>query len=189
MNRNDKIYSAMLIFLALAYHSNMALSQEVPGKTYGTIVDSQGNIRLPDNYRQTWTHLGSWLVGDPNAPGHGFHDVYTQKDAATAYLETGEFPDGSVLIKEVRAVESGAKTTGQAKWAGDTNIWFVMVKDQQERFKGNVHWGEGWGWALFKADNPSANVSQGFAETCLGCHGPAKNTDWVFIEGYPTLQH
>lgn len=79
------------------------------------------------------------------------------------------------------------KTTGPALWAGDTQVWFVMIKDTQGRFD-SPHWANGWGWALIKPDNPAANVSESFEQTCMGCHTPAQGTDWVFVEGYPTLK-
>lgn len=157
-------------------------------ETFKTLVDQQGeNIQLPDNYRQNWSHMGSWTVLDESAPGHGFHDVYTQQEAIEAYRVNGVFPDGSVLIKEVRNIESGTQTTGHAQWAGDVKITFVMIKDDKNRFPDNKHWDEGWGWLLYEAQNPLKNVSQGFKETCFACHTPAKQTDWVFINGYPTL--
>ncbi len=27
-----------------------------------------------------------------------------------------------------------------------------------------------------------------FQKDCIGCHVPAKNTGWVYIQGYPTLR-
>ena len=190
--------SRSLIVLLSFWLSSQSIAAELAQQTYqslgdqqGKFVDQQGNIGLPKeylhHYRQHWTHLGSWIVDDNQAPGYGFHDVYTQPEAAQAYRDTGEFPDGTVLVKEVRGVESGVKTTGQAHWAGGINVWFVMVKDSRNRFSGNNHWGEGWGWALLKPDDPGKDVSASFSETCQGCHVPAKNHDWVFVEGYPTL--
>ena len=35
---------------------------------------------------------------------------------------------------------------------------------------------------------PQKNVSKGVVPLCQGCHTPAKEKDWVFIEGYPTLR-
>lgn len=151
-------------------------------------VDASGNIKLPENYRQDWGHAGSWIVADLKAPGYGFHDVYIQKQAAKIYRDTGKFPDGTVLVKEVRKVEAGAQTTGHAQWAGEPNVWFVMIKDSKGRFANSAHWKEGWGWGLYEAKNPKLNVSKGFAETCMACHTPAKKTDWVFINGYPSLK-
>lgn len=158
------------------------------GKTFMTLVGKDGSIKLPEGFRKNWSHLGSWIVSDAGAPGHGFHDVYTQPEAVQAFRETGKFPDGTVLVKEIRKIESGAQTTGMAQWAGDTNVWFVMVKDSRNRFANNVHWQKGWGWALFEAANPKQNVSKGFGETCMACHTPVAQTDWVFTNGYPTLK-
>ena len=78
--------------------------------------------------------------------------------------------------------------TGQAYWAGDIASWFMMVKDEKGRFKDNPNWGEGWGWALFNAEDPNKNVSTNFQKDCIPCHIPAKNTGWVYIQGYPTLK-
>lgn len=164
-----------------------ALAASLADDTYNRHVSPKGEISLPDDARASWTHLGSWIVADDKAPGHGFHDVYTQPEAVLGYRETGKFPDGTLLIKEIRAIESGAKTTGHAQWAGDKGVWFVMVKDDKGRFDG-PHWGKGWGWALYEAKDPSKNVSKSFAETCQTCHIPAEATGWVFTEGYPTLR-
>jgi Cytochrome P460 len=153
-----------------------------------TYVDSKGAIALPKEFREKWTHLGSWFVPDEKAPGYGVHDVYTQPGVVEAYKKTGQFPDGAVLVKEIRKARSARMTTGEASWAGDKSIWFVMVKDGKGRFKGNPHWGNGWGWALFKANDPTKDVSTNYEKDCIGCHIPAKNTDWVYVQGYPALR-
>ncbi|MBS7662104.1 cytochrome P460 family protein [Pseudomonas lalucatii] len=176
-----------LASFALVLASLPLQAADLAEHTFSTYVNAKGEIRLPADARKSWSHLGSWVVADPKSPGYGFHDVYTQAETVEAYRKTGEFPDGAVLIKEIRAVEQGPQTTGQAQWAGDANVWFVMVKDRQGRFEGNPHWAEGWGWALYEAKNPAVNVSKGFAETCRGCHVPAQQSDWVFSQGYPTL--
>jgi cytochrome c len=163
-------------------------ASDLATKTYTTYVTKTGKISLPENYRPHWSHLGSWVVNDAKAPGYGFHDVYTQPEVVKAFLETGQFPDGTVLIKEIRKISSRTLTTGPALWASDTAVWFVMIKDTKGRFKGNVNWGEGWGWALFEAPNRNIDTSKGYLQSCLPCHVPAKQTDWVYIEGYPTLR-
>ena len=181
-----------LILINLTLTSLLAVNPVTAGDltytTYSPYVSKSGEIQLPDEFRQHWVHLGSWVVTDAKAPGHGFHDVYTQAETVKVFHDIGKFPDGAVLVKEIRKLGSGKLTTGEAQWATDNAVWFVMVKDTLGRFKGNANWGEGWGWALFEAKNPKVNVSKGFAESCLGCHTPAKKTDWVFVEGYPTLK-
>lgn len=171
-----------------AVMADAASADDLAAATFREIVSPKGVISVPQNYRLRWTHVGSWVVAQPDAPGYGFHDVYTQPAAAEAFRRTGVFPDGTVLVKEVRALGSGPLTTGLAQWATTVSVSFVMVKDSRERFPSNPHWSEGWGWALFETKAPLVNVSKGFAESCRACHMPARKTDWVFIEGYPTLQ-
>ncbi len=107
-----------------------------------------------------------------------------------AYRKTGKFPDGATIVKELRASKSDNYTTGQGVSYASNSIkqWFVMIKDAKGRFAGNPLWGEGWGWALYKPGNKSTNISTDYKADCLGCHIPAKNKDWVYVEAYPTLQ-
>ncbi|BCR05657.1 c-type cytochrome [Desulfuromonas versatilis] len=155
---------------------------------FSPYVDAQGAISLPLGVRGEWVHLGSWVVPDEKAPGYGFHDVYTQPESVAAFRKNGVFPDGAVLVKEIRTVKTDDLTTGRASWAGEPAVWFVMVKDGKNRFAGNPLWGEGWGWALFKAEDPKKNVATSFQKDCMACHIPAKETDWVYLQGYPSLQ-
>jgi hypothetical protein len=184
----------MLVVCALAV---WALFQAIPllaaerakERSFSPYVDSKGDITRPTDFRLNWVHLGSWVVPDEKAPGYGFHDVYTQKSTVEAYRKTGKFPDGAVLVKEIRTVKSAKMATGPVVYhARENAVWFVMVRDTKGRFPGNRKWGDGWGWALFKADNPSRDVATDFKKDCLGCHVPARNTEWVYVEGYPTLR-
>lgn len=154
-----------LIALVTLLAASAAGAADLTSETYDKLVDKSGNIKLPKHHRLNWAHLGSWVVADAKAPGYGFHDVYTQPDAVKAYRKTGKFPDGTMLIKEIRHIVSSTQTTGDVLNAGDKKLWFVMVKNNKHRFADNMHWVIGWGWALFMADKPEANVSKGFKET------------------------
>ena len=155
---------------------------------FSRYVDAQGNISLPEEFRTNMVHLGSWYV--PEGDASGFHDVYTEKATAKAYRETGRFPDGATLVKELRAAEAGRYTTGQGVSYATDGIkqWFVMIKDTQGRFSDNPLWGDGWGWALFKPDDRAKNVATNYKTDCLGCHVPARAKDWIYTEAYPTLR-
>ncbi len=169
--------------------ASTAKKVEGAGAKFSDYVDDTGAITLPSGYREKWSHIGSWVVPDEKAPGHGFHDVYTQLGTVEAYKKTGKFPDGTVLVKEIRTIKSGPMTTGpKVEWAGDNSVWFVMIKDEKGRFPDNPNWGDGWGWALYRADAPSKNVSTDYKKDCIGCHAPANLTDWVYIQGYPELR-
>jgi hypothetical protein len=156
---------------------------------FSPYVDKEGKISLPQGYKQKWAHLGNWAVAKkPGETIHEMHDVYTQPENIVEFNKTGQFPDGAVLVKEVRETKADQLTTGHSAWSTDMKIWFVMIKDRKERFKDSDHWGDGWGWALFEAKDPTKNVSAGYDTSCLGCHVPAKDSDWVYTYGYPDLK-
>ena len=154
---------------------------------FSAFVNSEGEISLPADFRLRMVHLGSWFV--PEGPASGFHDVYTEAASAESYRRTGEFPDGTTLVKELRSHEVGNYSTGTdvAHATGDIKQWFVMVKDRKGRFEGNPLWGEGWGWALFQPKDRSVNVATNYRTECLGCHLPARETDHIYVEAYTTL--
>lgn len=156
---------------------------------FSPFVDKAGNISLPNDYKQKWTHLGGWAVAKKSGEQvHEMHDVYTQPETIIAYNKTGEFPDGTVLVKEVRNTQTDELMTGHASWSTNIKIWFVMIKDRKQRFKNSDHWGDGWGWALFEAKDPTKNVSAGYDSSCISCHTPVEDTDWVYTYGYPGLK-
>ncbi len=165
----------------------MATGSAWAADSFSPYVDAQGNISLPSDFRINMVHLGSWFVPDGGASG--FHDVYTEKATAVAFRNTGKFPDGATIVKELRAADAGDYTTGAGVHYATPRLkqWFVMIKDTQNRFPANPVWGEGWGWALFKTDDPNTNATANYKSDCLGCHVPAKASDWIYIEAYPSL--
>jgi hypothetical protein len=152
------------------------------------VVGTDGSITLPEDFRATMTHLGSWFV--PEGAASGFHDVYVSPGAAEVYRREGRFPDGAVLVKELRAADGADYTTGAGVQYASAQLkqWFVMVKDRAGRFSDNPLWGDGWGWALFKPDAPAVNVATNYRNDCLGCHEPARQTDLIYVEAYPKLR-
>ncbi len=163
------------------------------GNMYDKIVDRKGNIQLPEAFGDDtafpkgWVDIGTFTVVNENGEGNGVHIVYTTPDVPEAYRKTGKVPDKAVFVKSVRQTTSARLTTGQAHWATDPAVWFVMVKDAAGRFEGNPLWGDGWGWALFNADDPSKQVATDYKADCLGCHVPVQDLDWLHVFGYPSF--
>ena len=149
------------------------------------LVDKAGNIRKPSDYRDHYQALGTYTVLDPK--GDQMHFTYASPNAAEYYRKNGKFADGTVLVKEVFGTDHAQMTTGDAHWASGTKVWFVMIKDEKGRYSDNPLWGDGWGWALFKSDAPDKQVATDYKKDCLGCHIPARATDWVYVQGYPVL--
>jgi len=150
------------------------------------LVDNTGNIRKPSDYRDRYELLGTYAVLDPK--GNEIHVTYASPGTAEYYRNNGTFPDGAVLVKEVFGTDHAKLTTGDAYWASGIKVWFVQIKDTKGRFQNNKLWGDGWGWALFKADAPDKQVATDHKKDCIGCHIPAQSTDWTYVQGYPVLK-
>jgi len=154
-------------------------------------VDDKGAIRLPDiDYRKDWVSLGAWAVAaeEGTEGSEGIHAVYTQPGTVEAFRETGKFPDGAILIKELFSTTTDDMTTGTVSRANDTSGWFMMIKDSTGRYPGNKLWGDGWGWAYFDAKDRINTTTTDYEANCLGCHVPVQDQDWVYVQGYPVLQ-
>jgi Cytochrome P460 len=153
------------------------------------IVDASGALRVPADYRTSYSYLGTWSVAaDTGSGAKQLHIVYASPGAVAAFRTTGGFPDGTVLVKEVFDAETGAMTTGTVSHAKTIAGWFVMVKDSKNSHPGNALWGDGWGWSWFDAANPKKTTSTDYKADCQACHEPAKATDWIYRQGYPVLQ-
>jgi len=176
---------SMISLFAILVGSEELWSQSKANSSGFDLVDKTGNIRKPSDYRDKYEALGTYTVLDPK--GDQMHLTYASPGTAGYYRKTGKYADGTVLVKEVFGTDHARMTTGDAHWASGTKVWFVMIKDAKGRYPGNALWGDGWGWALFKSDAPDKQVATDYKKDCLGCHIPAKATDWVYVQGYPVL--
>lgn len=158
-------------------------------RTAQTVVDAEGNLRVPADYRTTYQFLGSWAVasGVSKTPDQ-LHVVYASPGTISAYLHDSHFPDGSVLVKEVYETTTEKMTTGDVSRANTLKGWFVMVKESKDTHPANALWGDGWSWSWFDADNSLKTTSTNYKVECLPCHIPARATDWVYVQGYPPLK-
>ena len=150
------------------------------------LVDREGNISKPVDFRDRYELLGVYTVLDPK--GDQLHVTYASPGTAAYYRKTGKFPDGAVMVKEVSTMDHAQLTTGDSHWASAVQVWFVRIKDTKHRFPNSKLWGDGWGWALFKAGDPDRQVATDYEKDCLGCHMPARSTDWTYLQGDPVLK-
>jgi hypothetical protein len=180
-----RIATAVLALLILAGHQQVK-SQSSGGYNGFDLVDKTGNIRKPTGYRDHYEALGTYTVFDQMGGGE-MHYTYASPGAVEHYRKNGKFADGTVLVKEVFGTDHAKLTTGDAHWASGIKVWFVMIKNEQQRFPNNPLWADGWGWALFNADAPDKQIATDYRKDCWSCHVPAASTDRVYLQGYPIL--
>jgi cytochrome P460 len=176
----------LLVLVSLAAYGQIDPAATDPAAK--AVVDANGNLRVPADYRTSYQFLGSWAVADAavKTPDQ-LHIVYASPGTIAAYRRDKRFPDGSVLVKEVFQTATGPMKTGTVSRAQTLKGWFVMVKDSKDTHRGNALWGDGWAWSWFDAGNPLETTSANYRVNCLPCHVPAQATDWIYVQGYPPL--
>lgn len=174
-----------LVLLGVCWHRGAATNSPQSK----AVVDANGNLRVPADYRTAYQFLGSWAVAADQSQGSKeLHVVYASPGTIAAYRKDRRFPESSVLVKEVFETTTGAMTTGTVSHAQTLKGWFVMVRDGTNSHPGNKLWGDGWGWSWFDAGNPSKTTSTDFKVDCQPCHVPAQPSDWIYVQGYPPLK-
>lgn len=155
---------------------------------FSPYVDASGGISLPADFETKFVHIGTVSVAaKPGEPVNELHGTYTRVEDLEAFRRDGHFPDGAVLVKDVRATTNEKLTTGQAAFGADVKVWFVMIKDAKGRFPDNEIWGDGWGWGLFEGKDRKKQVAVNYRTECRSCHVPVKKNDWVYTKCYPAL--
>jgi len=183
------VLPAASVLLPMVVHGDTSASEPGGARSAESVVDRNGNMQVPVNYRREYEYLGIWAVAADQGQGSkDLHVVYASPGAAEAYKAGGHFPEGTVLVKEVFQAATAPMTTGTVSHADTLKGWFVLVRDTTGRHAGNKLWGEGWGWSWFDVGNPTRTTSTDYKANCRGCHVPAQSTEWVYVNGYPPLR-
>jgi cytochrome P460 len=166
------------------------------GEQPTAVYDSAGRLKLPSGFRE-WVFVGAPLT--PNALNGGqagfpeYHHVYIEKKNVDAYLKTGVFPEGTVIIKELTRVlnptfPDGSRTepSGRGYFNGELNGIDATVKDSKRFAKTN-------GWGFFTFGHHPMPYEQAAAESpatqCASCHQTfVAKTDMTWIQFYPLLR-
>jgi hypothetical protein len=107
-----------------------------------------------------------------------FDNVFAEPSAYRAFRETGTWPDGTVLVMEVR----GASDKGSINKSGHfqtADLMGMEVHVRDAKFPG--------GWAFFAFDNDDAASPLPQAASCYSCHREHAAVDTTFVQFYPTL--
>lgn len=157
----------------------MAASTAAPAYT------KTGDMFPPKDYRE-WIFLTSGMDMSYNAktaemPNHSmFDNVFVNPEAYRSFLETGTWPDKTVMVLEAREAGSKASINERGHFqSGGLMGLEVHVKDEAQ-FKGK--------WAFFSFDSPNENgklIPQG--TSCYACHEAHAAVDTTFVQFYPTL--
>jgi hypothetical protein len=149
---------------------------------------ADGKLKRPLDHRK-WIYIGTPLtpndLNDGEAAFPEFHAVYMDPESFAHYEKTGQFRDGTTLVKELISVGSKEAPSGNGYFMGDLRGLDVAVKDSQ-RFKD-----EPGSWAYFNFNHKlplKTEAVKSSAVACNKCHQDNATKDWVFMKYYPVLR-
>ena len=122
--------ASLIVALVVLTGQQPVRSQSMGSANGFDLVDKTGNIRKPADFRDLYQELGVYTPVDLNNNTE-MHYTYASPGTAEYYRKNGKFADGTVLVKEVFATDHAQLTTGDAHWATETKVWFVMIKDDK----------------------------------------------------------
>ena len=180
--------TAALCLLAATFAVSIALRLPSPASaavTTAPAYDKAGQMLPPANYRE-WIYLSTGIDMSyaPKPAGmednSQFDNVFVNPEAYRSFLETGTWPDKTIMVLEAREAQSKGSINQHGHFqAGAAADLEVHVKDEA-RFPGK--------WAFFSF-NPAGGNGTLFPQTakCYTCHSDHAAVDTTFVQFYPTL--
>lgn len=169
------LFSIALLFVSSAAMLRSASPPRASGPEY-----TGDEMKFPEDYRR-WIYLTSGFDMSYN-PGmstdhHMFDNVFVNPEAYNSFLETGTWPDKTVLVLEGRMAEAKGSINQKGNFQG-TDIMGreVHVKDAA---RGN------WSFYIFDSAKTAKMVDRSMA--CYSCHAEHAAVDTTFVQFYPTL--
>lgn len=157
-----------------------------------------GNLVLPTGYR-TWIYAGSSLglsyFGEGKALEESvFHHIYIQPEAYRHYVETGEFPEKTMLVMENYSAGSKEDSTAAPLMDGkefkvlhgrfeDARVGLEVALKDSDQFE------DGWAYFNFSMPGKLKTDARAFPKAvCFDCHREHGADDNVFVQFYPVLR-
>jgi len=170
-----------IVTIALTLTAAAAIRAQPAGPEF----TPDGQLIRPSDYRE-WIYLSSGLgmtytAGTPSDPI--FDNVFVSPPAYREFLDTGNWPDQTMFVLEIRSASSHGSINKAGHFQSDLASVQAEVKDEK-RFP------EKWAYFSFSGTpgNPGKTaraIPKGSAcHTCHGQNGAVENT---FVQFYPTL--
>jgi Cytochrome P460 len=170
-----------LLLSALAFLLLPALRESAAASS-GPEFTSDNQLKLPEGYRE-WIYLTSGFDMSYNPAmqmgnQHMFDNVFVNPEAYKAFVNTGTWPDKTILVLEGRA----AQTKGSINQGGDFQAGVMDVElhvKDETRFPGK--------WAFFAFAGAKTAKAIPTSAGCYSCHAQHAAVDTTFVQFYPTL--
>ncbi len=146
-------------------------------------------LMRPANFRE-WIFVTSGLgmtytEAAPGAPARvpNFTNVYVNPSSYRSFVKSGQWPDGTMFILEIRQSQSEGSINKGGNYQSGLVAMEASVKDSS-RFPGK--------WAYFNFGGRDAGMKEKVealptTATCYACHSTNGAVDNTFVQFYPTL--
>ena len=174
--------TTVLLFSAIVLLSAFTLRPRATAPGSGPEYTRDARLRFPERYRQ-WVYLTtgfdmSYTAGMP-MDHHMFDNVFVNPEAYEGFVQTGTWPDQTMLVLETRRAEGRGSINQKGNYQGSEVMGVeVHVKDKA-RFAGQ------WGFFAFDGDKTARMVP--LSADCYTCHAKHGAVDTTFVQFYPTL--
>ena len=151
-----------------------------------------GELIRPADFRE-WVFVTSGLGMTYNPPAPrtdsgqavpprtpNFTNVYVNPSSYRAFMKTGQWPDQTMFILEVRAGTSEGSINKGGHFQTNLVVIEASVKDET-RFPGK------WAYFDFGRDMKTQVAPLPRTERCYACHTDNGAVDNTFVQFYPTL--
>ena len=108
-----------------------------------------------------------------------FDNVFVDPKAYQAFVETGTWPDKTMLVLEVRGAEGKGSINQKGNYQGAEVMGIEVHLKDEARFPGK--------WAFFTFDNGKTAKMIPTSAGCYSCHAAHAAVDTTFVQFYPTL--
>jgi hypothetical protein len=171
---------ALSLFLCCCLVS--AASQTAENTSSAPTYTADGQLMFPSKYRE-WIYLSSGIdmsYFQQGMAGHSMFDtVFVNPEAYRSFLQTGTWPDKTMLVLEVRSAGTKASINKSGHFqTTDLMGREVHIKDES-RFPGK--------WAFFGFDDKDTANMVPKEAACYSCHEQHGAVDTTFVQFYPTL--
>jgi hypothetical protein len=150
----------------------------------GPRYTAAGELIRPENFRE-WVFVSSGLGMTYNQPSGAarnlnFTNVYVNPSPYRTFMKTGEWPDRTTFILEVRASSSEGSINKGGYFQSNLVVIEASVKDEG-RYPGK------WAYFDFGREMKPQVAALPATERCYACHRDNAAVDNTFVQFYPTL--
>lgn len=173
----------LLLVAAFAAYAPARAQQSLDAPRY----TAAGELIRPADFRE-WMFVTSGLGMTYNQPTGAartpsFTNVYVNPSSHRAFMKTGQWPDKTTFILEIRGSSSEGSINKGGHFQSDLVMIEASVKDEA-RFP---HLHGKWAYFNFGREMKTQVEALPSTERCYACHAENGAVDNTFVQFYPTL--